>query len=352
MNQRREESWLSSIVYLDMVESARPPGVPQAVSKARLHALIDAAMSVVRDTDRLVTETGSGIALCLLGDPEDALSAAAGVRERLRDQRPADTLRVRIGIHLGKVKVSKSPDGRFSAAGDSLGDARCVSGFAAPGQILASQPFYEMFTSLSPGSAQRFRRLGPKHDDHGREYSLYEFVMPGQNDDTTRIPETPQAVVAPSTEMIAYSTGWERAELTAAAMALEPYVGPRARVLVKDAAERASSVKHLYRLLVEFIPTARGREEFCRAQGIAREDTPAAGNPASTTPPVALDPVFLAAVEQLLAAYLGPLARVLVRQHIREQPSADQLLSRLAEELAVPQRREFLEAVRKVGGKL
>jgi serine/threonine-protein kinase len=176
-------------------------------------------------------------------------------------------------------------------------------------------------------------------------------VTSGQNDDTTRIPETPQAVVAPSTEMIAYSTGWERAELTAAAMALEPYVGPRARVLVKDAAERASSVKHLYRLLVESIPSARGREEFCRAQGIARDETPAAGNPASTTPPVVLDPVFLVAVEQLLAAYLGPLARVLVRQHAREQPSADLFLSRLAEELAVPQRREFLEAVRKVRGK-
>lgn len=352
MNEKQEGGWLCSVVYVGRAEPARSPEAQQDAYMARLRALIDVAVSAVRNDDRFTVETRDGVALCFLSDPEDALTAAVALRERVRAERPTDLLRVRIGVHLGMVRVPKDPAGRLPPVGDGLDTARHVMSLAEPDQILASRPFFDMISSLSPEDAHGFRRLASMTDGRAPTITLYQFVAPEQDEDTILIPEPPPQFVSPSTEVIAYSTGWERAELTAAAMALEPYVGTRARALVKEAAERATSVKHLYQLLAESLPAARDREEFCRAQGIAWSGVTAAGVSVSPAPPVALDPALLETVERQLAMFLGPLARVLVKQHARGQSSADQFLSRLAEELAVPQRRDFLDAVRKARGKL
>jgi hypothetical protein len=202
-----------------------------------------------------------------------------------------------------------------------------------------------------------FRDLGVKRDEHAREVHVYELMSPAQNAGPAAAPGSPHGN-SPSTEMIAYSTGWERAELTAAAIALIPYVGGRARTLVKEAAERASSVAHLYRLLVEQLPTAQARRAFCREQGIPEEtavgdESPVsadAGPATEAAAPSTLGPELLARAEGWLATEIGPLARMLVRKHSQDRPTIEQFLVRLAEELAAPRRQVFLEAMRKALG--
>jgi class 3 adenylate cyclase len=269
MKQQQDRTWLCSVVRTAIVGYAQLPVAQQVAIKARLGALSHAAAANVRDDERLVVDTGDGVVLCFLGDPEDALQAALSLQERLRGESPtgSGSFRVRIGIHLGPVKMVKGRDGHLIPAGAGLSNAQYVMGSAEPGQILASHSFYEMIANLSQGYVHLFRHLGSKNNEHPGAYPVYEVMAPGSGADTTQVVDPPR-IDSPNTELIAYSTGWERAELTAAAVAIEPYVGQRARVLVKAAAERATSVAHLYRLLAEVIPTERDRAEFSRAHGI------------------------------------------------------------------------------------
>jgi len=269
MKEPQDRIWLCSAVRIGIVGYTRLSVTQQAAITARLNVLSNAVTAEVLDDERLVVATEDGVALCFLGDPEDALFAALGMRERLRGESLPGTgpVRVRIGIHLGPVRLVRDREGRLIPASDGLRCTEQVMGRAEPGQILASRSFFEVNDSLTQGYAQLFRRLALKHDVHTDEFSVYEVMAPGQSADTTRFQDSSR-IDSPSTEMIAHTTGWERAELTAAAVALAPYVGPRARALVKAAAERATSVAHLYRLLAESIPIAQDREEFCRAQGI------------------------------------------------------------------------------------
>ncbi len=269
MKDQQERNWLCSVVRIGIVDYAQLTREQQAEIKDRLHALSNKVVYGVLEDERMVIPTGDGVALCFLGDPEDALFAALGLRERLREESPtgSNPVRVRIGIHLGPVKLARVREGGSMPSEDGFRCAEQVMSYAEPGQILASRSFYEVNANMTQVYAQLFRHLTPKQDARTDEFSVYEVVSPGQAADTTRFQDSPR-IDSPSTEMIAHTTGWERAELTAAAVAIAPYVGPRARTLVKSAAERATSVTHLYRLLAESIPTAQDREEFCRAQGI------------------------------------------------------------------------------------
>jgi len=216
--------------------------------------------------ERLIGHVDDGILLCLAGDPENALSTAMTLHERLCGQQGdvADSVRYRFGMHLGSVTIGRGADGRAQPAGEALTIARQVSRFAAPDQLIASRGFQQVITDLSPGYGPSFRSLGTKHDGHGREYMIYEIVQPCQGAAARGVP----APLGPSTQTIAFHTGWEQAELTAATNALTPYVGDQARIVVKEAAERAASVAHFYRLLAQSIPSAEGRQKFCTAHGV------------------------------------------------------------------------------------
>jgi len=270
MKEQQDRIWLCSVVRIGIVGYAKLSVAQQAANKARLNAVSNLVAAEALDDERMIVATDDGVVLCFLGDPKDALFAALGLREQLREESPtgSDSVRVRIGIHLGPVKLARVREGHSTTSDDGLRCAEQVMGNAEPGQILVSRSFFDVNANLTQGYAQLFRPLVPKNDARSDESSVYEVVTPGQGADSVRAQDPPH-VDSPSTEMIAYSTGWERAELTAAAVALAPYVGTKARALVKLAAERTTNVSDLYRLLAESIPTAQGREEFCRKQGIS-----------------------------------------------------------------------------------
>jgi hypothetical protein len=270
MKREPERVHSGSVVRVVVIDYALLSGAQQTAIRRRLEALFGEVTADVFEEERIVVDTDDGVALCLLGDPENALFAALGLRERLR----GDTLAgsgpsaFRIGITFCPVKVETTRDGRSRLASDDRRQAHEVLSAARPGQIVASESFFGATARGAPGYAQLFRRLesvaGGRTMDN---QPVYEVMTPGQGANTTRTGNAAPPD-SPSTELIAYHTGWERAELTAAAVALAPYVGPRARALVKEAAERATSVTHLYHLLAEAIPTEQDREEFRRVQGL------------------------------------------------------------------------------------
>jgi eukaryotic-like serine/threonine-protein kinase len=137
------------------------------------------------------------------------------------------------------------------------------------------------------------------------------------------------------------ATKLEEAELARLETRLAGFVGPIAKALVARAAPRHSSMTSLCRELAEQIPGEAGRLEFLRAVGLASGSR--AAHPQSTTQSTPLDARTLEAARAALAAYLGPMAAMLVNRAARHARSAEQLKAALAAEIPDEQaRRTFL----------
>jgi serine/threonine-protein kinase len=185
--------------------------------------------------------------------------------------------------------------------------------------------------------------------------------MPGQPE----VPVTQRVTQAISEQVQATariaSRAWDPAVLHKAEEALAEFIGPVARVLVKKAAARARDAAELGRLLVESVPVEAQRDRVLAVIGAAGMGgvTVAAGAAAgSGAAAVAAEPMAAAAVplsgaelmqaEERLAAFLGPLAKVLVKRTAQKTSDRSRFYQLLAEELDDPkERKAFLEVVDK-----
>ncbi|MBK9967611.1 MAG: protein kinase [Holophagales bacterium] len=130
-------------------------------------------------------------------------------------------------------------------------------------------------------------------------------------------------------------------------------VGPLARVLVRKTARESAGFEDLCNRLAEQIPDEAARPAFLKevlaGPASSRPSGPASrpGAPAASSTPAPrpasrpsgsgsssgstpFPPALLAAAEQRLAAEIGPLARVLVRQEARRQPTWNAVVEALA----------------------
>jgi serine/threonine protein kinase len=119
---------------------------------------------------------------------------------------------------------------------------------------------------------------------------------------------------------------------------IAPLLGPVAPHLIKKVGHRAATLHDLCHGLAEFIPSTQDRKAFlawCNAElGGAR--APARGRPAtppSATPAVAWDPAVLDRARRDLAAYVGPLARFLVRRACARARDVHELYELLARDI-------------------
>src|SRR5205085_9259991 len=132
--------------------------------------VLSAALDGVPSRDRIILDTGDGAAVTFMGDPEDALFAAMGVRDA------AGALPVRLGVNLGPVRLVKDLNGQMNIIGDGINVAQRVMSFAQPGQLLVSRSFYEVVSCLSRDYANLFHHEGARTDKHVREHDVYSVV--------------------------------------------------------------------------------------------------------------------------------------------------------------------------------
>jgi serine/threonine-protein kinase len=130
---------------------------------------------------------------------------------------------------------------------------------------------------------------------------------------------------------------------------LTHFIGPVARVLARKAARLSTSVEEMYRLLATNIPGERERAEFMERMrrnpsslgrgslGRSRTGT-GAGTRAPTLPQEELD-----RAEKALVAFVGPIARILVRKAGADSRTVEELWERLAGHVPTEgERRQFL----------
>ncbi len=184
---------------------------------------------------------------------------------------------------------------------------------------------------------------------------------------------------------LATSAAWDAEVYRRVEEKLAARVGPLARLLVRKVARDATDFGDLCRRLAEQIPDEAARPAFLKEvlagpassrpsgpgsgaggaggageAGGARESgipstpapvpTPRSSGSGSTAGPALFPPALLAAAEQRLAAEIGPLARVLVKQEAKRQPTWGALVEALSAQ--VPDeagRRRLREALGPLG---
>ena len=191
-----DRTWLCSIVFSDVVDFSKQSVELQMKWKAFFNKVLGDALGSVPVDGRVVLDTGDGAAICFLGDPETALLATLSLRAAFIDLSteglPAPN--IRLGIHLGPVKLVRDINGNLNALGDGINVAQRIMSFAEPNQILVSRSFFEVISPLSDDYNRLFRYDGVRQDKHVREHTVYE-VHPSGHDNSKLAPVA--AIVLP-----------------------------------------------------------------------------------------------------------------------------------------------------------
>jgi hypothetical protein len=172
--ERGNRTFICSVLFLDIVEYSRKPVAEQIQLKDHFNSLIAEAIQDITPSDRIILDTGDGVAINFLGDPEDALFVAMSLRDSFApDPNAPPRFPARIGINLGPVRLVKDLNSQPNIIGDGINVAQRVMGFAQPGQVLVSRSYYEVVSHISEGYGQLFKYEGSRTDKHVREHEVY-----------------------------------------------------------------------------------------------------------------------------------------------------------------------------------
>lgn len=374
------QTWLSTIVFTDIVGYSKRSLEQQIEIKTHFNRLISDAIADMNTEDRVVLDTGDGIALCMLGDPEPAVIVSMELRNQvLTPQVSAATpYEIRTGINLGPVKLVTDINGQHNVLGDGINVAQRVMSFAGSNQMLVSRAFYEVAWCLSDEYSSLFQYLGIRKDKHGYEHVLYE-VHSGTDADT----ETVDIVVAPDPEPVVdevtrqvrsrlanevaplSTVVFDTELLRRAEYFLHDYVGSLASLLVRKEASRALSMEDLFVRLARAVPAGHSRSAFMASTSKIlndfavteedREQVPdnppglaqdADSVPIKKTKEPGWNQEVLDRTKKQLAVHIGPLAGMLVRKASRRAQTVNELYTMLANEIPDPKdRATFLQSM-------
>ncbi len=244
-----------AILFLDLVGYSARPVDEQVLIKKRLNLLLKRVLRGVAAEHRLAIDTGDGAAVCFLGDPMAALHSALLLRELL-SQRYGPALNLRIGLHLGPVRVVPDVNGSLNVVGDGINAAQRIMDFAQPNEVLASRAFREVAVQATPPPACQFREAGLHADKHGRVHELYRI------EEAARRTGEPAASYA-----VGHAAGPTDPRLppslvNALEVALTRRIGPMARLLIEQALARGAPAADLPLLLAAHIASVVQREAF------------------------------------------------------------------------------------------
>jgi len=390
--QRR--TLVGTILYTDLVGYSTRSARDQLTIDKLFNEMIGKALKGVEPDSRIAIETGDGaMAICFLGDPEEALHSALLLRD-LFDQRYGGMFSARIGLHMGPVRVVGDMHHRVNVVGDGIDVARRIMDVAKAGQVLVTRACYDVISRITDDAAGLFRYLGQHEDQHGRRHEVYCAERAQGRTDTAR-PEDPgsdHAVTQPAPALALLDPG-AVGEVEAE---LARQIGPLARVLVRKAQRRALSTHDLREALAPSIQDAEAREGFLTgplvhqhavtrpishsgpttgaghsagrdnsttpqvgsASGAPQETSETtAGGPSNSLRSLRSAPVErtsevsadeLAVIEHHLSRRIGPLARVLLRKQAARTPEFTELVSAAARNIDRDADREkFIEALRR-----
>ena len=368
---------MGTIMFLDLVAYSRRSVDQQVALKTQFNELVTKAVDGVDASSRIMLDTGDGAAICFLGDPEEALVSARLLRDLLR-QKYSEKLSLRVGLHLGPLRLVKDLNDHMNVVGDGINVAQRIMDFSTPNQITVSRAYYDVISRISDGADEQFEFLGERYDKHERVHEVYLLLdqrgprlTAGQGEATTLVMDGAAGIAPDEVHVI-------EAELTRA-------IGPLAHVLMKKSVARASDARGLRELLSVSIQDPVVRTNFVQGPSSRRGDfsttmppsgrggssvrgapvsqpmprSASVGGPGSqssrstsrsqTSGVANFAPAQLDPLERALSQHIGPLARTLVRREAAKHHDWAALLQALAQQIDRPEdRQRFLSAAIKL----
>lgn len=260
--QRNNRTWLCTVLFMDIVEYSKHSVDHQMMVKQSFSTLVSDALRSLPNEDCIKLDTGDGLAMCYLGAPEDVLYVAVGLRDAFIDVKGIceTCYTVRMGINLGPVKIFEDINGQRNTIGDGINAAQRIMSFARPNQLLVSRAYYDVISCLSEENPKLFTYIGVHNDKHVRAYDVYEVLAHQDAKISGLVVSNAESTVADAMPPHAGNLDERILQIVQEQLAL--IIGPMARVLVKRALRKSSSLDQLYQLLAEEIPTAQERERF------------------------------------------------------------------------------------------
>ncbi|MBW3656110.1 MAG: protein kinase [Gemmatimonadetes bacterium] len=396
-SQRR--TLVCTIMFLDLVGYSARSVENQVGLKKLFNELIGKALKGVPEDSRIAIDTGDGAAICFMGDPEEALHSAMLLRDLL-GQRYGSLLSVRIGLHMGPVRVIADINDRVNVVGDGINVAQRVMDFAQANQLLVSRAYYDVISRITDDTGDMFQYVGQHEDKHGRRHEVYAVEPAAARTGTTR-PEGPSTGYSQTVPLKTIKP-LEAEAVHDVEAELARHIGPLARVLVRKAQPLAQSIAALREALAPSIQDAKARESFIAgssnsppghthplskprpgavtasrtpapasrpsgsAQGPSSQSMPLGGRGGPLSQPmlsqprsqprtgpistrqVDITPEELAIVEHTLSKFIGPMARVLVRKQVASCTTFKEFVAGVAATVDHPQQREvFLQALKR-----
>ena len=135
---------------------------------------------------------------------------------------------------------------------------------------------------------------------------------------------------------------------------LSRHVGPLAKVLIKRSQGEAASVEEFFRALAESIPDADEQKAFMKKMAqvkvqtapAARAEATAVSKAAAEATRTGFTPEVLEMAEKRLASYVGPLARILIKDAAGKSGNLKELYAQLATHIdSEDERRDFLASL-------
>jgi len=177
MNQDR--TWLVSVLFLDIFNFSTIPVDQQLKVKRHFQNLVAAEIESLEDNDTIRLDTGDGMAICYLGDPERLYPIARKLRAAFIAQQDNQdcSYKVRLGLNLGPVKIVEDLNHKRNCIGSGITDAERVMSFAAENQLLVSKSYFEMVNKMSQDYSRELQHLGLRADKHDQRHDFYELAV-------------------------------------------------------------------------------------------------------------------------------------------------------------------------------
>jgi class 3 adenylate cyclase len=346
-----------TIVFTDIIAFSKAANTRQMAMNTHLNAIVGEAVAEISNDDRVILDTGDGLAVALLGDPEDALFIAMKIRDGVARAEGDAAQTLRIGLHLGPVRIVRDLNNQPNVIGDGMNVAQRIMSFADPGEILVSRAYFEVVARLREGNNDLFRYLGVKHDKHVQEHQIYSLGKAASvAGDGGEVELAVRGIVTDQAATARLQAVDDQAPISAELLLVEEkrltaLIGPIAGLIVKNAAASADGVSAFYAAIARNIPDGPDRTAFlagasapepgevmakATAPARAPEPSPTKFSPAA---PAALAEADIGPVVAAAVAVLGPIGRMLVTRAQTQATTLDDLCMRVAAGIKNPAHR-------------
>jgi len=157
-----DRTFVCCVLCLDIAEYSRHNIAEQIQLKEWLVSALSGSLS----DDTVVRDSGGGVVVTFLADPEHALWSGSRVRNAFQARRTSVECEpgIRGGISLGPARLVKDLNGMPSIVGDAVTAAQRITTVAEPGQLLVSRTYKDVMLRLSQEYAKLFSSQGVKVD--------------------------------------------------------------------------------------------------------------------------------------------------------------------------------------------